>query len=532
MPAPRLETRHGIIEGTVEDGLTVFRGVPYAAPPTGARRFRPPAEHDGWTGVRDCTRFGFVSPQPPPTAMDAIPGDPFEQSEDCLFLNVWTPGLDRARRPVMVFIHGGGFITGSSSVSVYHGAALARRGVVLVTLNYRLGVLGWLADEGLAVEGEAGFGNWGLHDQIAALRFVSEHAEALGGDPANVTVFGESAGAMSVAGLLGAPAARPLFRRAVMQSGSALALSPVIAAQVASDVAVALGLDGIRRGELERQPVEVILAAQREVGAAYGMMGLPFQPVVDGGLLPSHPASQIAAGAAAGIDILIGTNKDEWKFFTFSASAAEEIDEDRLLKLVERHLRQSGLEATIDASELIDVYRRARAARDESDEPKDLYTALGTDWVFRVPSARLAEAQAAYNPATYAYLFDWESPFAGGSLGACHALELPFVFGTTDNPFVALFTGAGAEVEALSDKMQAAWVAFATSGDPAVGSPRAWLPYAGVGRATRRFGRVTELVNAPMEEERSWLAERLGPYGVPRVERDDGDVAQRQRQGA
>jgi para-nitrobenzyl esterase len=516
MSEPLLRTRYGTLRGTVEDGLAVFRGVPYAASTTGSGRFRPPRPPAEWQGVRDATTFGFVSPQPPPTAMDAIPGDPSEQSEDSLVLNVWTPGLDEAKRPVMVFIHGGGFTTGSSSVSVYHGPALARRGVVLVTFNYRLGILGWLAHPALA-EGDdfAGFGNWGLRDQLAALGFVREHALALGGDPDNITIFGESAGAMSVAALVSSAEARPLFRRAIMQSGAAAALGPGTALAVADDVADSLGLDSLARAELEALPADSFLQAQSQIMAAYGIAGLPLQPVVDGGLLRRHPAAEIAAGAAGGVDLMIGTNRDEWKFFTFSAAAVSEIDEERLLALVRRHVKGAGLLEDISPQESIDLYRAERLARGQSVDPADLYTAMATDWVFRVPSMRTAAAQSEHNSATFAYLFDWESPFGGGALGSCHALELPFVFGTVDNPMVALFTGTGPDVTDLSEAMQAAWVAFATNGDPSVTSDPggAWLPYSSASRSTKRFGPRRELLEAPMEREREHLDRGFGPYG-------------------
>ncbi|MGH9171416.1 MAG: carboxylesterase/lipase family protein [Acidimicrobiales bacterium] len=526
-----LHTRYGTVGGTAEDGLVVFRGVQYGAAPTGPLRFRPTAPPEPWEGVRDATSFARLAPQPPPSGMGAIPGDPVEQSEDCLYLNVWTPAMDDARRPVMVFVHGGGFTSGASSVAIYDGASLARRGAVVVTFNYRLGILGWLAhpvladpvladpapaDPALAHAGGApgGFGNWGLHDQVAALAFVRDHAELLGGDPGNVTIFGESAGAMSVGALVGSAEARPLFQRAIMESGPAAALGPPAASRVADLVAKSLGGD-LTRSALEAQPVEALLSAQADVGAAYGLGNLPFQPVVDGGLLQRHPAVAVASGEASAIDLLIGTNRDEWRFFTFNAAATAEIDEARLLDLVRRQVGGAGLLEALPAEELIEVFRAGRLARGESVQPPDLYTALATDWVFRVPSMRMAAAQASHNGSTYAYLFDWESPFGGGALGSCHALELPFVFGTIDNPLVALFAGAGPDAEALSEAIQSAWVAFAATGDPAAvpGAREPWPAYSDVDRATKRLGSVRQVLLAPMEAERAHLDRGLGPYG-------------------
>ncbi|HXY42603.1 MAG TPA: carboxylesterase family protein, partial [Acidimicrobiales bacterium] len=514
MPAVVVETRHGRIRGTDEDGLIVFRGVPYAAAPVGRRRFRPPRPPESWSDVRPAIEFGPMCPQPPASVLESIPGDPSERSEDCLTLNIWTPGLDAANRPVMVFLHGGGFTSGSSSVSVYHGAALARHGVVVITLNYRLGVFGWLAHPALGdSEGRSGFGNWGLRDQIAALGFVREHASRLGGDPGNVTIFGESAGAMCVAALLAAPEARGLFRRAIMQSGAAAAIGAAEATRVAEAVAVELGLGALSRDALLARPVEDLLAAQQAVAAAVPANGLAFQPVVDGGALLQHPAAAIAAGSADGVDLLVGTNRDEWALFTLGATGQQEIDEGRLLRLVASTIRAAGLAERVPAEEFIEVHRRARAARGEPVDPPALYTALGSDWVFRVPSMRLLTAQRSHRGGTYAYLFDWETPFAGGGLGSCHALELPFVFGTLDNPFVALFTGSGPEAEALSASMQAAWVAFARTGDPFLAGGCPWPVYSPSDRATMRLGREIEPVFAPMEPERAWLDDHLGPFG-------------------
>jgi para-nitrobenzyl esterase len=499
-----------------EDGLVVFRGIPYAAAPVGQLRFRPPQPPEDWKGVREATSFLPICPQPPPSALESIPGDPTEQSEDCLGLNIWSPGLDDARRAVMVFVHGGGFVSGASSVAVYNGSVLARLGVVVVTLNYRLGAFGWLAHPRLASDGNgAGFGNWGLRDQIAALGYVRDHVHLFGGDPGNVTIFGESAGAMCVAALLAAPEARPLFRRAIMQSGAATALGSAEARRIAEAFSAELGMDGFSPEDLVRRPAEEILAAQQAVSVAQQANGLAFQPVVDGGVLSRHPAAEIAAGAAAGVDLLVGTNRDEWALFTFGATAAGEIDETRLLKLVRSQIRAAGLSDTVPAEEFIEIHRAARSARGAAVDPSSLYTALATDWVFRLPATRLLAAQASRHRRTYAYLFDWETPFGGGGLGSCHALELPFVFGTVDNPFVGLFTGTGPEVEALSETMTSAWAAFARTGDPArdQGAARSWPEYSSEHRVTMRLGRVVEPVVAPMEAERAWLDDRFGPYG-------------------
>ncbi len=515
MPEVLVETRYGRLRGASESGCHVFRGVPFAAPPVGARRFRAPAEPVSWAGVRDATTAAPMCPQPPPMPAESIPGDPTEMSEDCLYLNVWTEAVDSGRRPVMVWIHGGGFITGSASVSLYRGEMLARRGVVVVSVNYRLGAFGWLAHPALAEEEApgAGLGNWGLLDQVAALKWVREHIASFGGDPGNVTLFGESAGAMSVAALLASPKASGLFHRAVIQSGPALALGIGSAARVAEELAKSLGLARLTRAALVEAPVKAMLAAQRSVAASYQVLGLPFQPVVDGGALDRHPAAEIAQGASSDVDLVVGTNRDEWKFFTFSTPALHDIDEGRLHRLVGLHVLAGGLGDVLQPDELIDVYRSARLERGESAAPPDLYSALATDLIFRIPSMRLAEAHRNVNEKTFAYLFDWEAAFGGGGLGACHALELPFVFGTLHYPFVAMFAGTGPEAVRLSGQMQSAWTAFASKGDPSSAEIGRWASYDRAGRATMRLGRHIELVHGPMETERAWVDSALGPYG-------------------
>jgi para-nitrobenzyl esterase len=511
-----VETDYGSVSGSREDDLVVFRGMPYARPPVGPLRFRPPAPPERWSKVRDATGCGPLSIQPPPNVVNAIPGDPLEQSEDCLHLNLWTPGCDEGRRPVMVWFHGGGFTSGSASSALYAGHHLARNGVVLVSAGYRLGALGWLAHPCLGdpERPEEGFGNWGLRDQVAALEWVQAHAARFGGDPANVTVFGESAGGMSVAALLGTTAPRRgLFHKAVVQSGAAIALGSGSATLVAEELAAELGLESLSREVLEAVPPEEILAAQIRLGPKYEVLGLPFQPVIDGGLLPDHPAALIEAGSAAGVSVVIGTNRDEWRFWTVSNAELANVSDERLTELVARTIHHAGLDASLDAAETLGIYREARLGRGEPASPPELHTALSSDWVFRVPSMRLAGSKGAGFERVFAYLFDWESPFAGGILGSCHALELPFVFGSLENPSIAAFAGRGEEADRLSQTMRSAWTAFAAAGDPSSPASGPWPEYETMSRSTKRFGRVVDVVQAPMETERAWLDEAWGAYG-------------------
>ena len=505
-------TRTGKVHGAIEDDLVVFRGIPYAAPPVGPLRWRRPQQHETWLGVRTCTEFGPSAPQGDFFGGLSLDPEGPAPSEDCLTLNAWTPALDDARRPVLVFVHGGGFVSGGGSVVVYDGQHLARRGAVVVTFNYRLGALGFLGHPSLGDPlGGPGFANWGLADQIAALVWVRDHAAALGGDPENVTVFGESAGAISIVSLLASGEAAGLFRRAIVQSGADGTQTAEAAAKLAEQISSGLGLASPERAALERVPVAELLAAQHgafgDIGEA---AGLPFQPVVDGGVLTRPPLEALAAGASADVDLLIGTNRDEWKFFTFTTPGLSGIDEAKMAALVGGHLSSwaaasAGGIPGPTADEIIATYRAARSGRGEATEPLDLYAAVASDWIFRVPSARIAEAHASCGGRTFAYLFDWESAL-GHALGSCHALELPFVFGTLGQPMISMFTGAGPDA------------------DSALGPDPAGVAVVRPGRrpGDRRVGRMAGLRGrAPLDH-----AARPGPRTM---RRPDGARARRDR---
>ena len=478
-----VEVQGGRVRGVHRHDHWSFSGLPYAASPAGAARWRPPAPPEPWTGVRAADRFGPVAPQAPSLIDVSLGGRPEEQSEDCLRLNIWTPGLDGARRPVMVWIHGGSFVGGSGSGGLYRGGTLARDGdVVVVTLNYRLGMLGFLAHPALApvdgswLDGEewTGFGNWGLADQVAALRWVREHIADFGGDPDNVTLFGESAGGMSVSALLAVPVARGLFHRAIVESGGPYAYGPDQAASVAEQLATHLGVP-MTRAAFEQVPTDALVEAvvsfdQR--GGRRDDSGLLMMPVVDGGLLPADPTSAVAAGSAADVPLLIGTNRDEMSFFTFGNPALNALDLDGLRRWMRRLTPDPGATDSV-----ITAVTEARAARGELVTPRHLWVAIATEFVFRIPSLRLADAHrsAAFpGVGTYVYLFTWSSPMLDGYLGSCHALEIPFVFGTVQNPAIQGFSGGGTESLALSSSMRDAWTAFARTGIPGTYSP--WDP--------------------------------------------------------
>jgi para-nitrobenzyl esterase len=513
MVATRVRTREGVFRGEELDGVVRFAGLPYAVAPDPAQpRFSPPAPPPQFSKVRDATTFGPVAPQPK-AAPGFLPGEAADQDEECRTLNVWAPVGDHARLPVLVFVHGGAFISGSGSSRLYDGEHLARLGAVVVTFNYRLGALGFLAHEALEVPG-FGCANWGLADQLAALGWVGANAQAFGGDPAKVTVFGESAGAMSVCDLLGMKKAAGLFQRAILESGAALARPLQVASGATRRLARLLGTP-VSRPALASVPLDELLAAQQEVVASIDEgLGMPFAPAIDGGLLASYPEDQIAMGSPAGpIELLAGTNRDEFRFFTFLSGAANGLDDAGLEALVGGYLSSAGLTSRISPAEVIEVYRDARRARGEAVEPKALLEAFGTDFIFRVPVMRLLDAHRRRGGRTFAYLFDWPSPFAGGSLGSCHALELPFVFGSLREPIVGVFSGNGADALALSEKIEQAWVRFAAAGDPSCELLGHWPAYEDATRSTMVLGPTCGVVERPGEPERRYWEERLGRYG-------------------
>jgi para-nitrobenzyl esterase len=457
---PVVETRSGRVEGFERDGVLAFRGIPYARPPVGAGRFCAPLREEPWGGVRSAGDFGPSAPQRPLAL--PLPGmDVGACDEDCLFLNVATPAADGGRRPVLVWIHGGGFVIGSGSQPLYDGAVLARRGdVVVVTINYRLGPLGFLYLRELCPELEGAVGNAGLRDQLAALEWVRENAAAFGGDPEQVAIFGESAGGMSVATLLGMPAARGLFVRAIAQSGAAHNVhSRETATRVAEEFLAELELPRARAARALRElPPDKLLDLHQQtvlrLGSTAGL--LPFQPLVDGDALPRQPLAALRDGHSAGVELLIGTTRDEWRLFQFLDGGLAKLDEAALVK------RIAAQHPGADAGSLVEVYRAALP----SARPADLLFAIETDRVFRIPAIRVAEARAPHAGDTFMYRFDWESPALGGALGACHAIDLPFVFGAIGSRGAELFAGGGPEAERLCARTMDAWLAFARRGDP------------------------------------------------------------------
>jgi para-nitrobenzyl esterase len=490
-------TTAGEVEGRTRGGALLFAGIPYAEPPVGARRFRPPIPHAGWRGVRSATRFGPAAPQRPGTGLTAAP---LAWDEDCLTLNVCTPAVDGALRPVLVWIHGGGFRTGKGGIPWYDGTSFALRGdIVTVTINYRLGALGFANLREVAGADFAGSGAAGLLDQIAALAWVRDNIAAFGGDPGRVTIAGESAGAMSVGALLGSPAADGLFHRAIAQSGAAHhTLSDAASRAVGRDLVELLGAGDA--AALEAAGVEAILDAQAQAEARFaqrrgsgGLSDMAFLPALATDALPAPPLDAIRAGRSARVPLLCGTNADETTLFGYGSQ-----DEERVRRIA-AHIFGARADAAIA------TYRAHRPAASAGD----LAVAITSDQIFRIPAIRLCEAHTAAGGTSFAYLFTWKSRAFEGRLGATHALEIPFAFNNLARPGVDAFLGSGERPQALADVMHAAWIAFIRTGDPACEAlAQPWHRY----DASRRF--TLELGEPVRPLEDPWGAERALWQGV------------------
>jgi para-nitrobenzyl esterase len=476
---PTVELASGRVCGAALGPLAVFRGIPYGRPPVGPLRFGTPRPPEPWTGVREAKVFG---PAPAQSAIDVeyVPGFSLwegigDTSEDSLTLNVWTPGLS-GRRPVLVWLPGGAFLKGSGSQDLYDGSTLASRGdVVVVTANYRLGVFGFLG-----LDDERFAANAGVLDQLAVLEWVAEHASAFGGDADNVTVMGESAGAVSVAARMSSPRAAGRFHRAVAESGAGRRLPTADrAAEMADRLLARLGLDRRRADALFELPTERLLSAQVAVSVDVRRndIGAGFQPWIDGDVVPGQ-------ALGAGMPLLAGTNLDEMNLWRVLEPGLRSLDEDGLAGRVQRLVGQA-------AAGLVATYRAARPGAG----PAELWGAIWSDREFRIPSLRMTEDRVSAGGPAFSYLFTWPSPAPG--IGSCHGLELPFVFGTLASKGADAFAGSGPAAERLATTVQDAWLSFARTGDPG------WPAYDVRTRPVQVFGDLTAVVPDPRPEQRA-----------------------------
>lgn len=492
-PVVRLAT--GAVRGRVgSDGLAVFKGIPYARPPFGADRLREPGPPAAWDGTRDAVDFGPRPPQPG-TAISGTSDWTTDEGFDCLSVNVWTPDAGSgAGLPVLVWIYGGAYREGSADLPEYDGARLAAGGAVVVTFNYRVGFEGFAHVEGAP-------DNRGLLDQVAALRWVHDNIAGFGGDPSNVTVFGESAGAGSVAALLVMPAARGLFRRAIAQSPPGTYFAPELASRVGAGIAHTAGRSATLDDLRESDPV-ALLSATREFTArmtgdfdTWGRLALtttPYSPVVDGSVLPAAPWQALATGAGGDVELIAGSNQDEYRLFHIAGGRLGQVDASELAATA-RVLGLPDLSGSYDLS-----------------DPDAAYVRLMSDWLFRMPSALLADAHASAGGVAYAYELTWPAPGGDGIFGACHALDVPLVFGTLDAGLVPLLVGAPAPdtAVALSEEFRTRWISFAGKGDPG------WARYTIGEREAYAFDVPSRATTDPVAGVRDlWSAYAFGSLG-------------------
>jgi para-nitrobenzyl esterase len=494
-----VSTSSGKLEGGFADGIYVFKGIPYAAPPTGNLRWMPPQPVNPWNGVRPAGKYGAIAPQSV-MAMNT-PGAPNfagqPQSEDCLFLNIWTPGLDDARRPVMFWIHGGGFTMGSGTESFLEGGYLAKRGdIVLVSINYRLGALGFMNLNQITGGKIPATGNEGLLDQVAALEWVQNNIAAFGGNPDNITVFGFSAGGMSVGVLLALPAAYGKFHKAINRSGAANISSTLDnSIKIAEQFLELFNLTGKDVDGILKLTTQQLIDGQlrltvriRETESRLAA----FHPVVDGKVLPELPMLSIRKGSAKKITLMAGNTLDELKAMNALDPTIITLDEAGLVKRLNKTLPSALIPG------LVTAYRDALQKRTVKATSADILGQINTDMMFRIPTIRLVETQRDIGVPAYNYLFTYKSPARGGVIGATHGLDNPFLFGSLD----AEFTGRSSAAEKLMIKIQDSCAAFARTGDPSCASIGQWPVY-GRGRSTMIFDTDTRVENAPYEVERS-----------------------------
>lgn len=483
----RIKTSSGWLEGQAENGARTWKGIPYARPPAGERRFAAPERPASWEGVRPAKTFGPPCLQPgEPAEKYGLPADTPSPCEDCLYLNIWAPAK-RAKKPlpVMVWIHGGAFVTGTGGDSACDGAGFARQGVIVVTINYRLGPFGFLH---LAPLGEGFVSNAGLLDQISALNWIRAEIAAFGGDPAQVTVFGESAGAMSIAALLAMPDAKGLFARAILQSGAAQTLPAEQAEQVAAGILLLLGIERSDAHLLKTLPASAIMQAAEEMGRMLG--GGPamlFQPVVEAATLPVEPLEAVRTGIASGVSLLVGTNKDEGEYFIRPGSAPMPLEGAIL-----------GVELMTDIADAASLVRTyPHTAQGQAD--------IMTDLFFWRAAVRLAHAQARHAP-VWMYRFDWTSAVHPSLARAVHTREIVFVFGNLEVLERQLGATLGPDARRLAGEMQTAWLAFAKAGSPNT-AKLAWPPYGEPERMTMIFGAASapEAVSDPAAGKRAQL---------------------------
>jgi para-nitrobenzyl esterase len=485
---PEVSITSGRVRGRVEHGNAVFRGMPFAKPPLFGLRFRAPVPPDPWDGVRDAAEFGPPCPQ---EVFPEAPGArqvPEDTTGEWLTVNVWTPDTAARTLPVMVWIHGGAYLFGAGGPG-YDGTPFASAGVVFVSCNYRLGMEGFAQIPGATA-------NRGLLDAVAALRWVRDNIERFGGDPGNVTVFGESAGAGVISALLAMDDAKGLFKRAIAQSVPGTFFSADLAGTITEAIAATAGLPADYEALSETDPMRLV-AAQMNVTSrmsefldwgAVRITDTPFSPVIDGEVLTRTPWRALVSGAARDVELLTGHNRDEYRLFIAMKGRLSSITDDEA---------NTVLDYFAPAPDGPAGYRKAYPNADAGG----LFEVAFSDWLFRMPTLHLAQAHAMSGGTTYLYELAAQAP--AGPFGACHALDVPLVFGTYGEGLSAVLTGAEppAEFVMLGDQMRREWLSFATCGQPG------WAPY-GTGHRTTRVYDLQPDVRSYPEEASMHLWER------------------------
>ena len=483
------DTSFGKIRGVNSAGINTFKGIPYGANTAGKNRFLPPSDPAKWTGVRDALEYGPSAPQTDPAGTRR--GLP--ESENCLVLNVWTPAIaDGRKRPVMLWCHGGGFATGSGSSQGTDGTNLAHRGdVVVITVNHRLNVLGFTYLGDLGGSDFAQSGDVGMLDIVHALKWVKDNAARFGGDPNNVTVFGQSGGGRKVGTLLSMPPAKGLFHRAIIESGATMTLvEREQANRVAENLMKELGLSRGGARELQSFPLDRIMGAYFSVMRKMNVdqMTQGFSPTMDTKAVPKHPFYPTASDVSPNVPLLLGSTRTEMTLQ--SDQAAFSLTEDSMRMRIQEMIGDS-------TGRVIDLYRRLNPG----STPSDLFFLIASDYRYSAPVMKIAERRAALGKApVYLYYFRWETPVQGGRLKSPHTIDVPFVF---DNVKIsAALTGGGPEAMALAEKVSSAWIAFARSGDPNTSLLPRWPAFNSTDRPTMVFNNESKAINDPIREQR------------------------------
>ncbi|MGC1509567.1 carboxylesterase/lipase family protein [Ketobacter sp.] len=498
-----VSTPCGEIIGIQCDGYQEFRGIPYAEQPIGVARFKAPEPLLPFEEPFKAERFGDAAPQ------ENIPFFGIEQtSEDCLYLNIWSPACDNKKRPVMVWIHGGGFVTGASSQVIYKGRELAVNGdVVVVTLNYRLGALGFLYLNDLLPDEYEVSANNGLLDQIEALKWIKKNIESFGGNPNQITLFGESAGAWSIATLLASPLATGLFQRAILQSGGAdQVLTHSEATEITRRFLKAADIDATKPEKLWQLSTSQIIKAQQacfkhEINrGAFGQpvmqTGITLLPVIDGVSVSQQPLSAIRNGDVGHIPLMVGCTRDEWNLFlnmpgvnrVANTDNAEDMGKLDLINRCETSLPGMGERAA-------NLYQKRFQQNNTDVSYSDIFSAFESDRMFRIPSLRIAEQQSKHSEQIFMFQFNWDK----GPLKACHASDIPFVFGHTGTTAGQFLTGGGDDAAKLSATVQSCWIAFARSGDPSTDRVGKWTAFNQDSRQVMCFDTKTGLQEDPFQ---------------------------------